>query len=1037
VKVCAACGRENPPDASFCNACGAALVALPASRQKRKTVSVLFCDVTGSTALGERLDPESFRQVMRRYFEAARAVIEGHGGTVEKFIGDAVMAVFGVPVVHEDDALRAVRAAAGLREQIATLNGQLEADFGATVSVRTGVNTGQVVTGTEERLATGDAVNLAARLEQAAAPGEIVIGPQTWRLVREAVEAEPLEPLALKGKSQPVTAYRLLRVRAGADTRARGGGAPLVGRASQLRMLGEAFANVARERSCGLFTILGMAGVGKSRLATEFLRSAGATVVTGACLPYGQGITYWPVVSIIKQLLDTDHGSAGAAQLMAGDARVAAAIDVLVGEQAAVTSPAEIAWAVRKLLESSAELTPVVTVFDDLHWGEPALFDLIEHLADFSRDAPILVLCMARPELLDSRPGWGGGKLNATTLLLEPLQPAETATLIDELVPPGTGISARLRDRVQATAGGNPLFVEEMLALLAEPDGGDLAVPPTIAALLAARLDQLAPAERTVLECGSVEGQSFHEGTVQVMAPEEPDVAGRLMALVRKDLVRPDRAVLAGEDAFRFRHLLIRDAAYEALAKTDRAQLHERFARWLEERGTDLVELDEITGYHLEQAFGYRCELGPADEQARQLAADAAAHLEAGGRRAMDRGDAGAAVSLLERAEALLPQLRLNHPVQQSLIWSLAQSGRLNEAISRGERIASQCAAAGDRVGELRAQLAGAIWRVNLDPEPRMTELRALVEEARPAIEQDGNAAALAVLEHAAGYVDFGLCRNGAALAAFTRAMQHARQAGELWLEASIRVVAAATMSMGPTPRTEALRWLEDAEAHSATYQPRLVGWRAYILAELGRFDQARPLLAESLAQMKERGMRLQVAIWMQQARDIEMLAGNHAAAERAARQGCEQLERLGEHSFLSTQACSLAETLYALGRYDEAEQWALRGLELGGRDDLLTQVMGLGVRSRLLARKGQASAALALAEEADNLARTSDSPWIQGDAAFDVAEVLHLTGDHTRAAGMTQRAIKCYQRNGATARVARAQRLTAAWTSSSSPASG
>jgi tetratricopeptide (TPR) repeat protein len=645
-------------------------------------------------------------------------------------------------------------------------------------------------------------------------------------------------------------------------------------------------------------------------------------------------------------------------------------------------------------------------------------------------------LCLARPELLDSRPGWGGGKLNATTVLLEPLKPAETAALIDELVPPGTGIGARLRERVQATAGGNPLFVEEMLALLAEPDSSELAIPATITALLAARLDQLAPAERTVLECGSVEGQSFHRGTVQVMAPEEGDVPGRLMTLIRKDLVRPDRAMLAGEDAFRFRHLLIRDAAYQALAKTDRAQLHERFARWLEEHGTELVELDEITGYHLEQAFGYRCELGPADDKARLLAADAAAHLDAAGRRALDRGDTGAAVNLLERAEALVPQ-RINLTRQQSLIWGLAQSGRLDDAISRAAQIADACAAGGDRVGELQARLAGAIWRLQIDPHRWLDGLRALVDEARPAIEQDGNPAARAILEHAAGEGDFIRGQNAAALAAFTRAMQHARQAGDLWFEASIRGIAAAAMGMGPTPRVEALRWMIDAEAQSTAFQPHLVLVRAAMLAELGRFDEARPLLTETLAQMSERGMRLLHAGMMELVWITEMLAGDHAAAERAARQGCEQLDRLGERATLSTHSCELAEALYALGRYEEAEQWALRGLELGSRDDLLTQIMALGVRSRLLARKGQASTALALAEEADHLARTSDSPWMQGDAALDLAEVMYLTGDRTRAVELTQHAIKCYQRNGATARVARAQRLTAAWTSGNSPASG
>jgi class 3 adenylate cyclase/tetratricopeptide (TPR) repeat protein len=1035
VKVCAACGRENPVDARFCNGCGAALEAGPAARQQRKTVTVLFCDVTGSTALGERLDPESFRQVMRRYFDAARRVIEGHGGTVEKFIGDAVMAVFGVPVLHEDDALRAVRAAAGLLDEIETLNRELEADFGATVSVRVGVNTGQVVTGIEERLATGDAVNLAARLEQAAAPGEIVIGPQTWALVRDAVTAGPLAPLRLKGKSQPVTAYRLLQVRDDVDPRARPGRAPLVGRASQLRLLGEVFANVIAERSCGLFTVLGMAGVGKSRLAAEFLRVIDARVVSGTCLSYGQGITYWPVVSMVKQLLDTGHGCPGAAQLMARDAKVAAAINVLLGQEAAVTSPAEIAWAVRKLLESSAEVRPLVVVADDLHWGEPALFDLVEHVADLSRGAPIMILCLARPELLDARPGWGGGKLNATTLLLEPLGLAETSVLIDELVPAGSGPDPRLRERVQVTAGGNPLFVEEMLALISESGSSDLAVPATIAALLAARLDQLPPVERTVLECGSVEGQSFHQGTVQVMAPEERDVPGRLMALVHKDLVRPDRAVLPGEDAFRFRHLLIRDAAYQALAKADRAELHERFARWLEERGAGLVELDEITGYHLEQAYGYRCELGPAADRAWRLAADAAAHLDAAGRRALDRGDTGAAVMLLERAEALLPPREVNLPLQESLIRGLGESGRLDDAIARADRIADECAAAGDRLGELRARLAGTRWRAHLDPDRELAELSALADEARPAIEWDGDAAARAALEHAVGYVDYYRCRNSTAFAAFMRAMQYAREAGDLWFETSVRAMAAAAITFGPAPCAEALRWLDDAEGQSATYQPEIRVRKSWVLAEVGRFEEARSLLADTVSQMNERGLALSAAYAMQTAWHIEMLAGDYAAAERAARHGCEQLDRLGERSAQSTEAGELAEALYALGRYEEAEQWALRARELGSSDDLATQMYVLGVRSRVSARNGDIGAALELASQADSLAATSEDPRDPGDAALNLAEIMYLAGDPQRAEEMTQRAIDCYLSKGATAVAQRARRLAAGWASPHSPA--
>ncbi len=698
--VCAACGRENPEGAGFCNGCGARLVPVAAPREQRKTVTVLFCDVTGSTAMGERLDPESLRQVMRRYFDAARTVIEQHGGTVEKFIGDAVMAVFGVPVLHEDDALRAVRAAAGLRDALSALNAELERDYGTSVTIRTGVNTGQVVTGTEERLATGDAVNLAARLEQAAAPGEIVIGPETWRLVRDAVTVEALAPLELKGKSLPVAAYRLLHIGVDALATSPRVETPMVGRATPLRMLRDAFANVIDGQSCSLFTVLGAAGVGKSRLTAEFLGSIDATVLRGRCLSYGEGITYWPVITIVKQLLEGTEASPGA-DLMSRDANVAAAIRTLIGEQAAATSSTEIAWAVRKLLEYAAASGPLVVVFDDVHWGEPTLFDLIEHIADMSRGAPILVLCLGRPELLDRRPGWGGGKLNATTVLLEPLNADETEALIEELLPAGDGVDPQLRDRIRATAAGNPLFLEEIVAMVRESTSHDVIVPPTIKALLAARFDQLRPEERGVLERGSVEGQSFHRGAVEVMGPDARDVAGQLMTLVRKDLLRPDRAVFAGEDAFAFRHLLIRDAAYDSLPKASRAALHASFAGWLEQRGRDLDELDEIAGYHLEQAFRYRTELGPSDEQTRALGGAAAVHLEVAGRRALDRGDTAAAVNLLERSEALRPQHRIDIALEEALVQGLAMSGRLTEAVARSEAAAASLAARGDRIGQL------------------------------------------------------------------------------------------------------------------------------------------------------------------------------------------------------------------------------------------------------------------------------------------------------------------------------------------------
>jgi class 3 adenylate cyclase len=547
---CATCGAENREEARFCDSCGAPLAPAPAAREQRKVVTVLFCDVAGSTALGERLDPEALRELMASYFEVARTAIERHGGTLEKFIGDAVMAVFGVPSVREDDALRAVRAAEELRDAV-------------EIDVRIGVNTGEVVTGSVDKLVTGDAVNVAARLEQAADTGEVLLGEPTYRLVRDAVDAELLAPISVKGKTEPLTAYRLGAV-TGDVAVARRQDAPLVGRDRERRMLADAWERSRSESACSLFTILGTPGVGKSRLSAEFLAELDATIALGRCLPYGDGITYWPVVEVVKQLLaDEEPGPAIAALLGEGQA-----------------SADEIAVGVRKLFESRATERPLAVLFDDLQWGEPTFLDLVEHVADWSRDAPILLVCLARPELLELRPGWGGGKMNATTVLLEPLSAAETDELIDELLAGGS-LDETLRERIRAAAEGNPLFVEQMLAMVEEsPD--EVAVPSTIQALLAARLDQLPAEERAALERGAVEGQIFHRSAVAALAPDDPDVPSRLMGLVRKELVRPSRALLPADDAFRFRHLLIRDAAYDALPKAERAALHERFATWLE-----------------------------------------------------------------------------------------------------------------------------------------------------------------------------------------------------------------------------------------------------------------------------------------------------------------------------------------------------------------------------------------------------------------------------------------------------------------------
>jgi class 3 adenylate cyclase/tetratricopeptide (TPR) repeat protein len=525
VSVCAACGHEIPEGAKFCPECGAPVVPAAAQREQRKTVTILFCDIAGSTELGESTDPEALRAVLARYFERMKEIVERHGGTVEKFIGDAVMAVFGVPVVHEDDALRACRAAVEMRDALPELG----------IRGRIGVNTGEVVTGTEERLATGDAVNVAARLEQAAEPGEVLIGVETVRLVGDAVELGEERQLELKGKAQPVAAHPLLRA---VGELSRRSDVPIVGRLRERRALDDAWERVLSERACHLFTILGTAGVGKSRLTAEFLASlADVTVVRGRCLSYGEGITYWPVVEAVLQL---GHRPS--------DPRAAAAIDSLLGNSEDSATTEEIAWAFRKLLEESA---PLVCVFDDLHWAEPTFLDLVDQVADWSRDASIFLVCIARPELLDRRPTWAGGKLNASTVLLEPLTADETDELIERLLG-DAGLGDALRVRIRDAAEGNPLFVEQMLAVVAESPDGDVVVPPRVelghesdeSEILARRAAERlgAAAERAALRHDTTAAVALYERSV-TLAPTGPRALERQLRLLK---TRADAGDLAG-----------------------------------------------------------------------------------------------------------------------------------------------------------------------------------------------------------------------------------------------------------------------------------------------------------------------------------------------------------------------------------------------------------------------------------------------------------------------------------------------------------
>ncbi|HEY3549490.1 MAG TPA: adenylate/guanylate cyclase domain-containing protein [Gaiellaceae bacterium] len=995
MSACAACGHEVPESAKFCPECGTPVAPRAAPRELRKTVTILFCDVAGSTELGDSTDPEALRALLARYFERMKEIVERHGGSVEKFVGDAVMAVFGVPVVHEDDALRACRAAVEMREALPELG----------IRGRIGLNTGEVVTGTEERLATGDAVNVAARLEQAAEPGEVLVGGATVRLVRDAVELGEERRLELKGKSAPVAAYPLV---AATGELSRRFDVPIVGRERERRALDDAWERVRSERACHLFTILGAAGVGKSRLTAEFLTGLDdVPVVRGRCLSYGEGITYWPVVELVLQL-----------GRRPSDPRAAAAIASLLDESDEPATADEIAWAFRKLLEEAA---PVACVVDDLHWAEPTLLDLVDHVADWSRDAPILLVCIARPELLDRRPTWAGGKLNATTVLLEPLTSDETDELIERLLG-DAGLEDALRVRIREAAEGNPLFVEQMLAMVAESPNGDVVVPPTIQALLSARLDQLDVAERGVLERGAVEGKVFHRGGVEALAPDEPDVQTRLMALVRKELVRPDRAQLAGDDAFRFRHLLIRDAAYDGLPKAVRAELHERFAAWLGARGDDLIEADEVVGYHLEQAHRFRVELGLGGPETEGLARRAAERLAAAAERAALRQDTPAAVALYGRTLALAPDDPSAFERELRLIRLRMDTGDVAGALHQAEALVERTQQEEGGPRTLRARLVRAHIGYLAVPTTPAEELRRLVEEALEVFAASEDDAGLVDAWALAIMLEHGGLRWAAVKLAVERMVQHAERIGDRLRAEEGRVVLGPAYLYGPFPVEEAIAWFDERPSD----HPFSFSSLGQLESMRGNFVTARELCRSARALALERGQLLFAAEIAMQETEVELHAGEFQRASEVAIEGVAALARLGEQGWLSTVAGQGAEALYRLDRDDEAWQLTETAADAGAADDVITQMLIRQVRAKVLARRGEHAEAERLAREALGLGEPTDSTEVKANSYRDLAIVLAAAGKQDEALDALARAKALYEQKAHVIGIARAEELRA-----------
>ncbi len=838
------------------------------------------------------------------------------------------------------------------------------------VQGRIGVNTGEVVTGTEERLATGDAVNVAARLQNAADPGEILIGQATFELVRAAVEVEPVEPLELKGKAEPVPAFRLVDALA---TPERSHEARFVGRETELARIVDAWERARAEARCELVTVVGDAGVGKSRLVAEALAAVETRAVRARCLPYGEGITYWPVVEVVKQLAT-----------LPSDPIAAATIRSLLGESGVGTSGDEIAWAFRKLLEEQA---PLVVVFDDIQWGDDTFLDLVESTALLSAGVPLLLLCMARPEFMERRPGWPG------TLRLEPLPPEQANELIGDDVPDG------LRMRIAEAAGGNPLFISEMLAMAA--GNAEVEVPPTLKALLAARLDQLDEPERRVLERGSVEGEIFHRGAVQALTPEESQITTRLAALVRHQLVRPDRAQLAGDDGYRFRHLLIRDTAYDALPKAVRADLHARFADWLDEHGAALAERDEIVGHHLEQAVRYHAELGQPDPG---LADRASARLAAAGNRAIDRQDNRAGAVLLARAAEVVRPHRTDVALELQSAWFPPDNSDLRAAVEKAEVITDRVEAAGDRSGGMLARAITIYLRGASGGPDATDEVIALCRAALPLEEERGDPRRLALLwDVLAAAANFHQ-QWDAEVEASLQALHYQRLAGYSRSDTDIEYA----VIVGPRPVGDAMRMMDEVAGWRPPGSQDLP--RAVLLAMLGRFDEAWPLADAQASHLREMTGDTNRNAYAYPAL-IAFIEGNR---ELEVRYLARELELITHFAVAAaTSRSRLARELCHLGRFDEAEV-LLEEAQTVPPPGSGVRVMAASAEALLLAHRGELEQAEALARLAATTAETrTDNVWMQAPTHEDLATVLERAGRIDEAREELEHTLAIWERKG------------------------
>jgi class 3 adenylate cyclase len=1034
MSSCAVCGTPNAERAKFCQECGAALSA--PGQARRRLVTALFCDLVGSTELGEHLDPEPLRKLLDRYFEAMRDAIRRHGGTVEKFIGDAVVGAFGVPEAHEDDTLRAVRAAFEMREAAGELDREID-DPAIHLRVRIGIDCGEALA--DEAAATqgrivGDAFNTAARLQTAAEPGEVLVSEAAVRMLRGRVESGALDPMSVRGKAEPVRAFRVLAIR---PTRVRAE-TPLVGRDRHLAVLHQALHDAIDDRACVLVTVLAPPGVGKSRLAGTFCEAVRdrATVLVGQTPSYGEGVTFAPLVELLSQAAGPSSGDAedvasALRKRVAGQPDGAAVGDRLaqvLGVAEAFAS--DTSWAVRRLLEVLASERPLVVVLEDLHWAEGPMLDLVDAVVDRTH-GPALFLCLARPELLEQRPTWAAGKPRALTTTLPPLSANDARRMAEHLV---GRAPASIIDRVCGTAEGNPLYLEQLTAMLADrgllvdgswvgSEDADVEIPTTVQALLAARLDRLEPTPRSLLERATVEGRRFRIAALGALAPDiGPDqVEAGIATLERRDLIQPEDEA-AGR--WRFAHALVLEAAYRGLSKELRAELHEQLADWMAEADADQADVDELVARHLERALHLREELGIRDDRSIALATRAGELFADAGVRAFAALDLTTTRDLLGRAAGLLPERSTRRlAFLPALGWALSETGRPEEAEIVLSEAVEQARAAGAERDAARATVSllhNRIYRAPTDAE--LGSAVAQAETVAAAFESAGDSVGLAEAALVVGNLEFSRGRIARSHQWCAKATRVAMQADDPREAKEAAAMLVATAVEGPLPFGRFAAVADELSAWNDGPISRCVSRALRAMAALaagdGRgFDEHERGWREVVDRNGLTGLGAELA---PEIAVVEIWAGDLETGERRMREARDILASFGDIWWLFGVDAYLFTALSAQDRPREILR-LVDASEAGAWDlDLAARVSRYLMRARAQLLRGSAPDAEASARRGLALAEGSEAMLSHAEALLTLADILDARDLGGDAAAARHDAIEILRAKGHMTAVAR-----------------